>query len=220
MHIRLSAFDRFPAKIGMILGMAILGVLGSPVPCAQAQSTPTPAATSGTPTPVVSADSPDAKPAEAAPALPKGFRGVELGMSLAEVQDILRTDELFLYRGAPDVSLLPRPNEKLLEVQGLSYVKRAFFQFYEDKLFSAIYVMNTDKVDHYSIFTQLSNRYGKPSELSPKESVWIDGKVRLSLERPLTVKYLDVAVLEKLQQAGQDLESWEEMERKDFLESF
>jgi len=141
-------------------------------------------------------------------------------MSLSEVETVLKADELFLYRGGPDVTLLPRPDEKLLEVQGLSYVKRAFFQFHEDKLFSAIYVLNPERVDHYSVFTRLSDRYGKPGSLSPRESVWSDGSVRLSLERPLTVKYLDLGTLEKFMQGGQARQSWEDLSRQDFLESF
>ncbi len=177
--------------------------------------------------PVVGQPAPSAPgPAPASPAsapssgLPRGFRGVELGMSLSEVETVLKTDELFLYRGGPDVTLLPRPDEKLLEVQGLSYVKRAFFQFHEDKLFSAIYVLNPEKMDHYSVFTRLSDRYGKPGSLSPRESVWSDGSVRLSLERPLTVKYLDLGTLEKFMQGGQARQSWEDLSRQDFLESF
>ena len=163
---------------------------------------------------------PQAGPPAGAAALPRGFRGVELGMSLEEVEKALRSDELFLYRGGPDVTLLPRPNEKLLEVQGLSYVKRAFFQFHEEKLFSAIYVLNPEKIDHYSLFTRFSDRYGKPGSLSPKESIWTDGTVQLALERPLTVKYLDVGVLERLKQAGQARQSWEDLSRQDFLDSF
>jgi hypothetical protein len=167
------------------------------------------------------AASPAAAPASAgASGLPRGFRGVELGMSLAEVETVLKTDELFLYRGGPDVTLLPRPDEKLLEVQGLSFVKRAFFQFHEDKLFSAIYVLNPEKMDHYSVFTRLSERYGKPGSLSPRESVWSDGSVSVALERPLTVKYLDLATLEKFKQGGQARQSWEDLSRQDFLESF
>ncbi|HOX12048.1 MAG TPA: hypothetical protein P5313_14335 [Spirochaetia bacterium] len=177
--------------------------------------------------PVIGQPTPSAPgPAPASPAsapssgLPRGFRGVELGMSLSEVETVLKADELFLYRGGPDVTLLPRPDEKLLEVQGLSYVKRAFFQFHEDKLFSAIYVLNPERVDHYSVFTRLSDRYGKPGSLSPRESVWSDGSVRLSLERPLTVKYLDLGTLEKFMQGGQARQSWEDLSRQDFLESF
>lgn len=160
------------------------------------------------------------KPLPGFEALPRGFRGAEIGMTLEEVTVALRKDDLFFYRGEPDVSLLPRPNEKLLEVQGLSYVKRAFFQFREDRLFSAIYVLNPEMIDHYSVFTRFSNRYGKPNELSPRESVWTDGVVRVSLERPLTVKYLDVAVLDQLRKAGEAQQSWEELSRQDFLGSF
>lgn len=171
----------------------------------------------GQPTPSAPGPAPASAPSSG---LPRGFRGVELGMSLSEVETVLKADELFLYRGGPDVTLLPRPDEKLLEVQGLSYVKRAFFQFHEDKLFSAIYVLNPERVDHYSVFTRLSDRYGKPGSLSPRESVWSDGSVRLSLERPLTVKYLDLGTLEKFMQGGQARQSWEDLSRQDFLESF
>jgi len=195
--IRQADYGRVRAKSAALLGILILAGFGTYAPRAAAQDAPL-----------------------SFEALPKGFHGVELGMTLAEVESALAKDDLFFYRGGPDVTLLPRPNEKLLEVQGLSYVKRAFFQFYEDKLFSAIYVLNTEKVDHYSVFTQLSNRYGKPKELSPKESVWTDGAVRVSLERPLTMKYLDVAVLERLRQAGETRQSYEDMSRQDFLDSF
>lgn len=189
---------------------AALPVLGQAAPAAPAAAAPGPAPTS-----------PAAAPTSAGSSgLPRGFRGVELGMSLAEVETVLKSDELFLYRGGPDVTLLPRPDEKLLEVQGLSFVKRAFFQFHEDKLFSAIYVLNPEKMDHYSVFTRLSERYGKPGSLSPRESVWSDGSVSVSLERPLTVKYLDLATLEKLKQGGQARQSWEDLSRQDFLEGF
>ncbi|HSV56789.1 MAG TPA: hypothetical protein VLH39_06745 [Magnetospirillaceae bacterium] len=152
--------------------------------------------------------------------LPRGFRGVELGMNLQEVENALRNDELFLFRGGPDLTLLPRPEEKILEVQGLSFVKRAFFQFHEDRLFSAIYVINPEKMDHFSVFTRFSDRYGKPSSLSPRVSIWTDGIVSVSLERPLTVKYLDVVVLEELRRAGEVRQSWEDLSRQDFLDSF
>ena len=204
-----------PVSAGRII--AVLAVALAAVSAAAQQTT-------AAPSPAAAFDSgavaPAASPADGAAGLPRGFRGVELGMSLEEVEAVLKSDELFLYRGGPDVTLLPRPNEKLLEVQGLSFVKRAFFQFHEDKLFSAVYVLNPEMMDHYSVFTRLSERYGKPGSLSPRESVWSDGSVSVSLERPLTVKYLDLAVLEKLRQSGQARQSWEDLSRQDFLKSF
>jgi len=151
---------------------------------------------------------------------PRSFRGISLGMSRAEVQDLLAADDLFFYRGEPDVSLLPRPNEVLLEVSGLEYVKRAFFQFHEDRLFIMIFSMNERKIDHYSIFTSLSAKYGKPDSLSPAESIWQDEQTRVSLERPLAVKYIDQAIFSQLQAEGEALENFAEILRQDFLNDF
>ena len=105
------------------------------------------------------------------PGLPRTFREISLGMSMEEVKKVLRSDGLFSYRGDPDVSLLPRPNESLIEVSGLSYIRRGFFQFHEDRLFVMIFAINESKMDHYSVFTSLSSKYGKPLSLSDRKSV-------------------------------------------------
>lgn len=156
----------------------------------------------------------------AAPAVPRSFHGLELGMNMEAAKKALAADGLFYYRGDVDVSLLPRPNESLIEVAGLSYVKRAFFQFYQDRLFVMIFVMNEKEMDHYSVFTSLSQKYGKPGSLSPSESIWEDGATRLSLERPLAVKYIDLETFNALKAAGAAQRSYEEILRSDFLNSF
>lgn len=154
------------------------------------------------------------------PAVPRAFRGIELGMTMDEVKAILASDGLFAYRGDPDVSLLPRPDESLIEVSGVSFVRRAFFQFYEGELFVMILSLNEGEMDHYSVFTTLSGKYGKPDSLSPSESVWEDGVTRLSVERPLAVKYIDLAVFDALKAAGSAERSYEEILRSDFLGGF
>jgi len=177
-------------------------------------------------TPVVPAapaatSAPAADPASsAAVAVPRSFRSIELGMSMDEVKAILSSDGIFSYRGDPDVSLLPRPNESLIEVAGLSFVRRAFFQFYEGKLFVMIFALNERQMDHYSVFTSLSSKYGKPGSLSPSESVWEDGTTRMSVERPLAVKYIDLAVFDALKAAGTAESSYEEILRSEFLGGF
>lgn len=157
---------------------------------------------------------------QAKPAVPREFRGISLGMSMEEVQAALRADGLYFYRGEPDVSLLPRPNESIIEVSGLSYVRRAFFQFYDGRLFVMIFAINESRMDHYSVFTTLSSRYGKPLMLSPAESVWDDGVTRLSVERPLAVKYIDLETFNALKAASEAVRSAEELLRADFLGSF
>ncbi len=174
-------------------------------PTASGMATPPAAAKAETP-------APDGKAG-----IPRGFRGIELGMAMEEVQKLLEGDDLFFYRGEPDVSLLPRPNETLIEVAGISYVKRAFFQFYEGKLFVMIFAMNEKKIDHYSIFTEMNKKYGKPNALTPGESVWMDSATRVSVERPLAVKYIDLETFNKLKEAGQAVQSFEELLRAEFL---
>ncbi len=178
-------------------------------------------APSGAPLSTAPASSTSTESSAALP-VPRGFRGIELGMGFEEVTKLLSGESLLFYRGQPDVSLLPRPDETLLDVAGAprSYLKRAWFQFYQGKLWTMTFVMDEGRVDHYSIFTQLSTKYGKPGSLSPKESVWSDAATRVSLERPLSVKYVDLAVFEALKGAGAVELSVEELERGDFIGSF
>lgn len=152
--------------------------------------------------------------------IPREFSGISLGMNMEEVQNLLKGNGLFWYRGEADVSLLPRPNETLIEVTGLSYIKRAFFQFYEGKLFIMIFIMNDKMIDHYTIFTNFQTKYGKFTSFSPSEIIWQDENTRVSIERPLAVKYIDLAVFNQLVMQGQQLESYEKMLLDDFLNQF
>jgi len=151
------------------------------------------------------------------PGLPKGFRDIELGMSIDEVEGLLKKDALFDYRGPSDVSLLPSPNMSLIEVEGLSFVKRAFFQFYEGKLWVMAFFLNPDKIDHYSIYASLTAKYGEPGLIDPREARWEDSSLRLALERPLTLRYMDMVVFKKLNAGSEAREGVRELERQDFL---
>ena len=73
----------------------------------------------------------------------------------------LKKDPIFAYRGPEDLSLLPSPNQSLIEVAGLSFVRRGYFQFYEGKLWTMILELDPDKVDHYSVYTSLVAKYGR-----------------------------------------------------------
>jgi hypothetical protein len=75
--------------------------------------------------------------------VPRSFRGVELGMDRDKVIAALKQDPIFNYRGPEDVSLLPSPNQSLIDVSGLSFVERGFFQFYEGKLWVMILILNS-----------------------------------------------------------------------------
>ncbi|HUV07443.1 MAG TPA: hypothetical protein VMX75_06920 [Spirochaetia bacterium] len=149
-----------------------------------------------------------------------GFRGINLGMDLEAVKDLLLKDPFFDYRGDPDVSFLPRTYDSLIECRGNAYIKRAFFQFKEKRLSIMILVLDPDKIDHYSVFARLNERYGVFTSLSPEKVVWEDEKVILTLERPLSVKYIDRKVFEDELKAGVAGENLRDTSRLRFLDNF
>ncbi len=156
--------------------------------------------------------------AEAAP--PRGFRTVELGMELEQVKERLLQDPLYDYRGEPDISFLPQPPQTLIETSGSSYIQRAYFQFHDDRLYIMILSLDQDKLDYYMLYSTLSAKYGIPDSLDPTESVWQFEGLRLSLERPLNVKYIDTAVFERLNQEGRVQQDLWELSKDNFLEQF
>jgi hypothetical protein len=202
----------------LALGLAAtlcLGLAAAPgfAQAAIAQAAAPPAAASGG-----SADAAAAKGAAKGPAAPaSAFRGIELGSDRDTVIAALKKDPVFSYRGPEDLSLLPSPNQSLIEVSGLSFVRRGYFQFFEGKLWVMILELNADKVDHYSIYTSLVAKYGEPALLDPKEVRWEDKATRMALERPLTLRYMDMKVYAKLREGASAKESTRELDRQGFL---
>jgi hypothetical protein len=172
--------------------------------------------------PALAAQAPAKTAADAAAgkSVPSTYRGFSLGMGLEELKAALTADKLFTFRGDRDVSLLPKSDQVLIETTGLSFVRRAFFQLRDGKVFMMAFSLDPEKVDHYSVFTRLVSEYGEPNSLDPQEAVWLSAKVRLSVERPLTVKYLDKAVFDELAKNASVKSSKEFELRKEFLNGF
>jgi hypothetical protein len=126
------------------------------------------------------------------PSVPNAYRTLSLGMDIDSVKKELLADPLYGYRGERDVSLLPGENRSLIETSGPSFVRRAWFQFYDDKLYIMTFTLDPEKIDYYSVYSKLVAKSGEPASLDPRKAVWGDDKTTLSLERPLTVKYVDV----------------------------
>ena len=126
-------------------------------------------------------------------ALPKGYGSIELGMSVDEVKSELKKNTDFGYRGDRDVSLSPKTKQVLIETDASK--------------------------NAYSFFTSLSKKYGNPSSISPKRSAWQDDSIIMSLERPLTLKYIDNAKFQKMLDEGNVQKTIEEKSKDEFLES-
>ena len=163
---------------------------------------------------------PEVIPQSAVRDAPLGFSTINIGMALDEVKLALKSNSLFRYRGDPDVSLLPRPNEFLIETEGIRYIDRAYFQFYDGTLYTIIILLNREEIDHYTLYTTFVDKYGDPTYLDPSEVVWEFEAIRLAIERPLSVKYVDTVAFEEILRENAKAESLNKLSREGFLGEF
>jgi hypothetical protein len=118
------------------------------------------------------------------------------------------------------VTLLPRPNYTVIECEGAVFIARGFFQFHEKELYIIILMLDREKIDYFTMYTTLKEKYGDPSYLDPEQVVWENEAVRMSLERPLQIKYVELETFEELKQSSEAEESMEQYTRDRFLEQF
>jgi hypothetical protein len=152
--------------------------------------------------------------------LPTSYREISLGMSLDDLKASLSKDALFGYRGDEDVSFIPSREETYLETVGASFIRRALFQTKADKVYAMTFTLNTSLVDHYSVFTALVKKYGEPAYLDPGQAVWEDESTRLSIERPLVIKYIDKAIFTSIIDEASARKDHEIRLREEFLRDF
>ena len=155
-----------------------------------------------------------------AQALPASYRGVALGMSLEDVKAALLKETIFGYRGDRDVSFIPGGERQLIETTGNSFIRNAWFQFYDGKLYNMSFALDSGRIDYFTLFSSLTEKYGEPQELSPSSAVWLSDAVRLSLERPLTIKYIDAAAFSSILNADFDSRATESILRESFISDF
>jgi len=143
-----------------------------------------------------------------------------LGMEINDVKEELKENSYFNYRGDPDVSMLMTRNQQLIECSGFSFIEKAYFQFFEGKLFIITLVLNMERIDFYTMHTNFEEKYNKPIRIDPKGAYWENAEVNLYLEKPLTVKYMDRKVLEQLAAERKEVEDRSGKIKEDFLNLF
>jgi hypothetical protein len=151
-------------------------------------------------------------------ALQTGFGLVDLGMSMDQVKSALADDPNFDYRGDPDVSFLPYTEVPIIETAGTAFVSTGIFQFHDDSLYVITLVLNDRRLDYFTLYDSLRAKYGEPNSLTPSTAIWESEVVRIALEKPLTVKYIDVPVFDALVREGEMNEAIETVTRDRFLE--
>lgn len=155
--------------------------------------------------------------------LPTGYKDIQFGMSVDDVKDALKADASFGYRGDRDVSLSKTENQTLIETDAEryapnSFLTRCWFQFYDDALCTITLNLRRSKIDYHTVFSTLTQKYGEPTNLSPNRAEWRDDNVIMSLEKPLTLKYVDKQVFDDKQSSSKSARSADEQSKEDFLD--
>lgn len=155
--------------------------------------------------------------------LPFGYKDIQLGMTLAEAKEALIQDSSFGYHGDRDVSLVPGKNQTLIETDAISghgsnFLERCWFQFSNDSLYIITINMNQERLDYYSVFTTLQKKYGEPTSINPNSATWKNENVTMSLEKPLTLKYIDNSTFESLQNYSNIQKTGTELTKQMFLD--
>lgn len=152
--------------------------------------------------------------------LPMGFSGLTMGREMEEIKDLLTENFYFDYQGDPDVSMLMNPDTSIIECDGRNFIERAYFQFYRNKLYTITLVLNRKETDYYTMMTTFEKKYGPFKYLKPEETVWENEIMRISIEKPLTVKYIDLTVFNQLKEEGELDEAFSDTQRKRFIDEF
>ena len=151
---------------------------------------------------------------------PNNFQGIELGMELDTVKETLKNSPYFRYRGDPDVSLLLTESRSIIESSGYSFIERGLFQFHDERLYIITIILNQNEIDYFSMYRSLNKKYGDPDVLNPEQISWSFGNVLLSLEKPLTIKYIDTDVLDKLKSGRNQTTDLRMLGREQFIGEF
>jgi hypothetical protein len=152
--------------------------------------------------------------------LPRSFGSMVLGISLEQAKEDLQTDSLFSYRGDPDISFSPVDSQPIIRADGLAYLDAGIFQFHEDALYSITLQIDPEQLDYFTMYSTLTAKYGDPDYLDPQQSYWERNGVRMILEKPVTVKYLDMDAFTAIREAGAAQESVGDLSREIFLDNF
>ncbi len=197
-------------------GLFILLIYLPTIVCAQDSGAALPESLPADPsvTEISRADSPGNRP------LPRGFLSLSLGTSLEEAKTLLAAEAMFTYRGDPDISMRPFDNQPIINSGGTGMMESGTFQFRDDRLYSITLEIDPRQMDYFTMYRDLVSKYGEPDYLDPELSYWEQDGVRMTLEKPVTVKYISMDVFNEIREAGAAQESLLDISRELFLDNF
>ncbi len=123
--------------------------------------------------------------------LSNGYKEIRLGMTLEEVRQIINSMPEFNPIREEILQIRIEPDKQILTTEGYSFVSKAYFHFDNDRLYQILLKFNQNKIGYFNLLSTFRSRFGEPAFINPSKSYWQNERVRITIEKPATIKYLD-----------------------------
>lgn len=152
-----------------------------------------------------------------------GFKDIQLGSTRDDVINAILSDNTMILpkkymTGSVDIAA--EESATFLALEENKFYKSGYFIFKNDSLYSITIHFQPNQVDFLELLSALNSKYSKGAFLDANTVAWQNGNMRMILERPSIVKYInmnnitttsDMRIKEKESAPTQN-------ERKDILE--
>ncbi len=121
------------------------------------------------------------------------FFGIRFGDNLSIVEKKVSDLDFLVQRQKNSVSLLPPSRDSIFSTYGNYFIREALFQF-DDNALKVINVSFDERIfSFYELYRSLQQKYLRPTDINPQKVVWDLTTIRITLEKPLSIRYQDTS---------------------------
>ena len=124
-----------------------------------------------------------------------GFKDIRLGATRKDtINAILRDGTMILPRKymTGSVDITAEESATFLALEENKFYRSGYFIFKSDSLYSITIYFQPNQVDFLELLSALNSKYSKGAFLDANTVAWQNGNMRIILERPSIVKYINM----------------------------
>lgn len=124
-----------------------------------------------------------------------GFKDIQLGSTRDDVINAILSDNTMILpkkymTGSVDIAA--EESATFLALEENKFYKSGYFIFKNDSLYSITIHFQSNQVDFLELLSALNSKYSKGAFLDANTVAWQNGNMRMILERPSIVKYINM----------------------------
>lgn len=124
-----------------------------------------------------------------------GFKDIQLGSTRDDVINAILSDNTMILpkkymTGSVDIAA--EESATFLALEENKFYKSGYFIFKNDSLYSITIYFQPNQVDFLELLSALNSKYSKGAFLDANTVAWQNGNMRMILERPSIVKYINM----------------------------